>query len=407
MKTMTLGPNPVTAAGVEHRPRILIMSASVMAGHVRAAQAVELAMRQTVPHALVRNLDVLDLTNAAFRRLYARAYLNLVNRAPHVLGYFYDWLDQPTRLNKRSRADRLRLVVERLNLRRFVRFLGSEPWDLIINTHFLPAEIVASLRRTGQLLVPQVTVTTDFETHRLWVNQPCDHYFTATEEGARYLHYLGVPAGDTTATGIPIHPHFSQPKDRAACLRKQGLVGDRPVVLHLTGGMGVGPIEKVFRALLQVEVPLEIVTITGRNVRAIGELEKVPVPPRHRARILGYTTEMEQFMAVADLVVSKPGGLTTSETLASGAAMAVVTPIPGQESRNSDFLLENGAAIKVNQIATLAYKVTALLSEPERLEQLKANARRISQPRAAFAVAERSLEMLHHWKARLRSGATG
>src|SRR5262249_20701077 len=131
MKTMTFGPNPVTPAGVEHRPRILIMSASVMAGHVRAAQAVELAMRQTVPHALVRNLDVLDLTSSAFRRLYARAYLNLVNRAPHVLGYFYDWLDQPTLLNKRSRADRLRLVVERLNLRRFVRFLGSEPWDLV------------------------------------------------------------------------------------------------------------------------------------------------------------------------------------------------------------------------------------------------------------------------------------
>ena len=183
-------------------PRILVLSAAVGAGHLRAAQAVELALREVVPAATVRNLDVLEMTNAAFRRLYGRAYLDLVNKAPHVLGYFYDLLDRPRRAS--SRRDRLRLAVEKLNLRRFIRFLQDEPWDLVINTHFLPAEIIAALRRKGGLDTPQVTVTTDFETHRLWVNQPCEHYFTATQEGALYLHSWGVPAGDTTVTGIPV-----------------------------------------------------------------------------------------------------------------------------------------------------------------------------------------------------------
>jgi processive 1,2-diacylglycerol beta-glucosyltransferase len=375
--------------------RILVLSASVGAGHLRAAQAVELALREVAPEATVRNVDVLELTNAAFRRIYGKAYLDLVNRAPHVLGYFYDLLDQPTRSGRRrGKSDRLRLVVEKLNLRPFIRFLQAEPWDLVINTHFLPAEIIASLRRQERLATPQVTVTTDFETHRLWVNHPCDHYFTATAEGAHYLHSWDVPPGHTTVTGIPIHPVFSRPKGRAACLARHGLAGDRPVVLQLAGGFGVGPIAKIYRALLDVPRPIDLVVITGRNESAREQLEAIPPSPRHRTRIMGFTDQIDELMAVADLVVSKPGGLTTSETLARGAVMVIVNPIPGQESRNSDFLLENGAAIKVNNIATLAYKVGALLEDSARLAQLKANVARVARPRAAFDVARRSLELL-------------
>jgi processive 1,2-diacylglycerol beta-glucosyltransferase len=373
------------------QPRILVLAASVGAGHVRAAQAVELALRQTRPDAVVRNIDVLTLTNAAFRKLYGQAYLDLVNKAPHFLGYFYDLMDQPSTSGK-NRRDRLRLAVEKLNLRKFIDLLKEEPWDLVVNTHFLPAEIIASLRKGDGLDLPQVTVTTDFETHRLWVNQPCDHYFTATEEGALYLQRWGVPKTDTTAVGIPIHPVFAAPKDRAACCAKHGLKGDRPVLLQLAGGFGVGPIEQIYRAILDVEVPLEVVAITGKNASAKEQLESVKAPSRHRTKVMGFTTEIDELMGAADLVLSKPGGLTTSETLARGAAMAVVNPIPGQESRNSDFLLENGAAIKVNNVATLAYKVTALLREPERLARLKENARRLSRPRAAFDVAERALK---------------
>src|SRR5262249_1450325 len=158
-----------------------------------------------------------------------------------------------------------------------------------------------------------------------------------------------------------------------------------------SGGFGVGPIEEIFRGILAIEVPLEIVVVTGRNETAKAQLERIGAPERHRTRILGFTDQIDELMAVADIVVSKPSGLTPSEILARGAAMAVVNPIPGQESRNSDFLLENGAAVKINNLATLAHKLTPLLEDPSRLTRLKDNARRLGKPQAAFNIARRAL----------------
>ncbi|MBN2580073.1 MAG: glycosyltransferase [Pirellulales bacterium] len=369
---------------------ILILSASVGAGHLRAAQAVELALRQLAPDAGVENYDVLDFTNAAFRRFYGRAYLDLVNRAPHVLGYFYDRLDRPP--SPRRKSDRLRMLVEKLNLGKFLRRLREGRWDLIVNTHFLPAEMIALLRRRGEFATPHLTVTTDFETHRLWVNQPCEHYFTATEEGARNLHHWGVPESDTTVTGIPVDPAFSQPKDRQACTTRLGLAGDRPIVLQLAGGFGVGPVERILQGLLAIDQPLEIVVVAGRNEALKEQLQRIESPARHRLHVLGFTTQMDELLAAADVVLSKPGGLTTSETLARGTVMAIVNPIPGQESRNSDFLLENGAAVKINNLSTMTYKLGKLLADPARLTTLKENARRLGRPRAAFDVARAALE---------------
>ena len=372
--------------------RILVLSASVGAGHLRAAEAVELALRQTLPDATVQNIDVLEMTNRLFKRMYGQFYLDLVNKAPHALGYFYDLLDQPRSSNQRT--DKLRLYFEKLNLKAFVTFLHAEPWDLVINTHFLPAEIISSLRRKNEIALPQVTATTDFETHRLWINSPCERYFTATQEGALYLQHWGVQAADTLVTGIPIHPVFSTPKDRNACIAKHGLAVDRPIVLQLSGGFGVGPIGKIFHSLLSVEQPIQLVTITGRNEALKEELSKIAPPARHKVKVMGFTKEIDELMQAADLVVSKPGGLTTSEVLARGAVMVIVNPIPGQESRNSDYLLEAGAAIKANNLSTLGFKVNALLRDPGRLEQLRANVRKIAKPRSAFDVVEMALELL-------------
>jgi processive 1,2-diacylglycerol beta-glucosyltransferase len=369
--------------------RILVLSASVGAGHMRAAQAVELALRELAPDAEVRNLDVLTLTNAAFRKVYGEAYLDLVNKAPHVLGYFYDLMDRPRRAN--SRRDKLRLAVATLNLRKLCDALECGEWDAIVNTHFLPAELIAAMRRKRTIRTPQATVTTDFETHRLWANEPCDLYTTATDEGRLYLGHWGVDGRKVRVTGIPIHPVFAKEKPRAECLKRQGLGGDRPVVLQLSGGFGVGPVEQLFGALLAVEVPLEIVAVAGKNAKVKEKLAKVAVPARHRVHVLGFTDQIDELMAAADLVVSKPGGLTTSETLARGAAMAIVNPIPGQESRNSDFLLENGAAVKINNVATMTHKLTKLLADERELTRLKTNSKRLGKPRAAYDVAELAL----------------
>src|SRR5688572_27882912 len=375
--------------------RILVLSASAGSGHLRAAEAVELALREVARDALVRNVDVLSLTNAAFRRLYGAAYLDLVNKAPHLLGYFYDKLDS----GKSSRTgDRMRYLVQKANLSDFDELVTGERWDAFVSTHFLPAEMLAGHKKKKRIAAPQLLATTDFETHRLWVNEPCEQYFTATDEGAAYLEHWGARAGSVTVTGIPIHPVFREKKSREECLERRGLRGDRPVVLQLAGGFGVGPIEEILRGVLSIERPLEIVVVTGKNPEAKKKLERVSAPARHHLKVLGFTTQIDELMAAADVVVSKPGGLTTSETLARGCAMAIVNPIPGQESRNADFLLEQGAAIKINHAATLPLKLGGLLEDPKRLATMRAKARKLGRPDAAFDVARSALEFARAYR---------
>jgi processive 1,2-diacylglycerol beta-glucosyltransferase len=374
--------------------KILILSASVGGGHLRAAEAMELALRQTAPGAAIRNIDVLTLANKAFRRIYGKGYLDVASRAPHFLGYVYDRLDRPRQKEGEFEPDRLRVALEKLNMQPFLRLLKSERWDMVVNTHFLPAEIIGSLRSSGQISVLQVTVTTDFMTHRLWVQEPCEHYFVATAESAVYLHSWGVHPERISVTGIPIHPVFCRRKGRSECIRSRGLSGDRPIILLLSGGFGVGPIEQIFQAVLTVACPIEVVVVCGRNEELHRKLSLLPAPPRHRVVVFGYTADIDELMAVADVVISKPGGLTSAEVLARGSVLAIVNPIPGQESRNSDYLLENGAAIKIGPVATLPFKVETLLNDPRRLARLKTNARRLGRPRAAFAAAGKVLALV-------------
>ncbi|HZW06798.1 MAG TPA: glycosyltransferase [Phycisphaerales bacterium] len=365
-------------------PRILVLSASVGAGHIRAAQAMELALKQAAPDAHVRNVDVLTLTNALFKRLYGAAYLDLINRAPHVLGAVYDLTDKPQKTRGTRHA--LRSLVQKVNLKKFTDLL-DEQWDVVVNTHFLPADMIATARRRRKLATRQVTVVTDFDAHAFWVNEPCERYYVPAEEAALSLAWWGVDRARITTTGIPVHPVFAQPKTAAGCRAKHRLSEDRPVVLQLAGGFGVGPIESMLRALYAIERPLHAVVVCGKNAELKKKLDAVPVPGHHRATILGFTTEIDELMAAADAVVTKPGGLTTAEVLARGCAMVIMNPVPGQEDRNSDYLLEQGAAVKVNTLSALGWKVSSLLADPARLASLRAAAKSIGRPGAAAAIS--------------------
>ncbi len=373
--------------------RILVLSASVGAGHVRAAEAVALAFRKLCPRCTVEAVDVLGLASKTFRRLYGKGYLDFANRAPHLLGFVYDVLDRPTK-EKQPPGSPLRIALEKLNLKPFLRLLTAQPWDLVINTHFLPSEIIAALRRSGRIGIPQMTVVTDFMVHRLWVQEPCEHYFLATDESAAYAAALGIPATRIAVTGIPIHPVFGQPLSGEEARRELRLSEGRPLVLVLSGGFGVGPIETIVQAVQAVARPLDLAVVCGRNPTLERRLAALPPRAPHRLQILGYTSILDRWLAAADLVISKPGGLTASEILARGAAFAIVNPIPGQESRNADYLLENGAAVKIGPFATLPWKIETLLSDPLRLRRLRRQARRLARPQAAFDIARRALALL-------------
>jgi len=263
---------------------------------------------------------------------------------------------------------------------------GFDP-DAVISTHFLPAQVFAPSRRKGRDAFCFGLVVTDFDVHAYWVQPSVDRLCVATEELKFVLAARGVPAERITVTGIPISGAFSAPHDRTVLRASLGLTEDRPVVLVMGGGHGVGSLEETVRTALSCG-PADVLAIAGRNDELKAALEKLAAPSGTRLHVFGFVTRIAELMAVADVAVTKSGGLTTSECLAMGLPMVVRDPIPGQEERNADFLLEAGAGLKANGAASLEFKLRALLNDRERLSRMSAAARSVGRPHAAAAALE-------------------
>ena len=316
--------------------KVLILSAAVGAGHLRAAEAVEKAFRLENAAAEIKNIDVLNYTNPLFRRLYGKAYLDMVNRMPEVLGWMYDSLDKPWENERR------RLALDRLNTQPLIKFLKNYQPDVAVCTHFLPAEIISWLKAKKKIEFPQAIVVTDFDAHAMWLCHHYEQYFVALEETKIHLEKLGIPAEKLTVSGIPIDPIFAENKDKRAMREKFGLAPDKLTILVSAGGFGVGNVENLLFALAHLNTPAQILAICGRNEELKTKLEKLARAKLNNEKItfvpVGFTKEMDEYMSAADLIVGKPGGLTTSEALAKNLIFVIVNPIPGQEERNSDHL---------------------------------------------------------------------
>ncbi len=371
--------------------KVLLLSASAGAGHVRAAQAIERALIDLDAAEEVSHIDALDYTNKLFRNLYTKAYLDLINTTPDLFGWLYDRLDKPWK------SDRLLLAFDKLNTRPLVRLLREYRPEILICTHFLPSEIISLLKARERLAFRQAIVVTDFDAHAMWLCNHYEHYFVALDETRAYLTTLGIPAEKVSVTGIPIDPVFAQAKDKRAMRDKHELKQDRATILVSAGGLGVGPIDTLISSLLQLQNKAQVIAICGRNQELKGRLDQIAArlaPDNPVAlKVVGYTMEMDELMAASDLVLGKPGGLTTSEALAKGLVFVVVNPIPGQEERNADHLLEAGAAIRCNNLPVLAHKIDLLLDDPARFAAMQANARRLARPRAAYEIVNKLLEL--------------
>lgn len=374
--------------------RVLLLSASAGAGHVRAAQALERAFaeigEETGERREVHHFDILNYTNKVFRHLYSKAYIDLVNKMPEVPGWFYDKLDKPWKNERR------RLALDKLNTRPLVKLLRQHQPDLIVCTHFLPAEIVSWLKAKERLSSRQVIIVTDFDVHAMWLVHHYEHYFVAIEEARVYLEALGIPPEKITVSGIPIDPVFAQVKDKLAMRAKHGLAADRTTILLSAGGFGVGSVDALIAALMPLKHRAQVVAICGRNEELLNRLVRQASRLKEDATVVvkpfGYTNEMDELMTASDIVLGKPGGLTTSEALAKGLVFAIVNPIPGQEERNSDHLLEAGAGIRCNNLPTLAYKVDRLLADPDRFSAMQTCARRMGRPNSAKEIVQQLIE---------------
>jgi processive 1,2-diacylglycerol beta-glucosyltransferase len=375
------------------KPRVLLLSASSGAGHVRAAQALEKAFAARGDCA-VEHIDAIKYVSKLFQRVYDKAYIYMVRRAPELMGVLYERTDQPWQHPRR------RLALDRLNTAPMIRMLKRAQPDLCVATHFLAAEIVAWLIAKRKLRAHNAIVVTDYDVHAMWLCRTVDRYYVAIDEAAEYLARIGVPREKLRVTGIPVDPLFAKPLDRAENRRALGLDPAATVILISAGGYGIGPIEQLVKDLLALQRPLQIVAIAGKAEKVRKRLEEISRDagklPSGALRLcaVGFTTDMDKYMAASDLLVGKAGGLTTSEALARALPMALIEPIPGQEERNADHLLEAGAAIRCNNLPAAAWKIAGLLDDPARLARMRDAARGMSKPGAAAAIAEDALRLV-------------
>lgn len=335
----------------------------------------------------VKTVDVLDHTGKGFRGWYRGGYEVLVRKKPKVWGHLYKSSDRK-RFNYRFQT-----ALDSIFVRKMRDFVTSEKPDWIICTHSLPQPALERWRRRSTFRV--AIVVTDLYPQLMWLRGNPDWFFVPGEWSKEILaKRYPRSVGRTTVTGIPVSSHFATAQSKGEARCEAGLDPATPVVLVTSGGIGGGPIGAVVDSLSETEGRFHAVIVCGRSEQAYARaMERAKVSRnRERFTVLGHVTseKMAELMHAADIIVAKPGGITTFEALAVGLPFVVFDPflIPGQEERNAEFLVETGIGIRVKDASTLGQAVSGLLSDETKLSAMSAQALKHAQPHAAALIVD-------------------
>jgi processive 1,2-diacylglycerol beta-glucosyltransferase len=373
-----------TRVACEDSPRrILIVTASVGAGHNQAARALVETLRRNAPEMRVECRDVLDYVPRRFRLKYAGGYAMTVSRFPRFYGIGYAITDHP-RGPGRTLMERRRLWSEARVLGALGRAVDEFRPDTIVHTHFLaPPYLARRSQRRGEAL-RQFIVTTDVLPHRWWYCEGVQRYFTAHEPGRARLIELGAPEDRIVVSGMPIHPKWTEslPPREEIC-REWSLPADRPIVL-LSGGTDFtcGPIVKIARRLTAGNPSARVVVLGGRNKKLLGKLSRLSETREGRIIPQGFTDRVHELASVAEVMLTKAGGLTTAECLAKRLPMVFLPPVPGQERHNAEFFAQHGAGKIARNVRQVIAKTTELLHSPEQRQAMSRAAGELYSPGA-------------------------
>ncbi len=349
--------------------RVLLLSAPLGSGHLQAAKAIARACKELDPGCTVHVADLRGL----LMRLVAAGYTALLSRAPSAYRGLYN---APVTRHTRALVRTPLLPAVRREV------LRLKP-TAIIATHPFPGLAAAHLRRQGRLDATVAMAVTDFVPHPLWVHPGADRYFTAPGEAPARLAALGVPADCISATGIPVRPEFMEAA-RTGALRS---AGRHRHILVMGGGLGLGPLVEAVRSLAALPHPqLRVTVVCGTNEELRLEMTDL-FGTDHRIRILGHTDGVHRLLAGADLLVTKPGGLSCSEAMACGLPMLLLQPLPGHEEENAAYLTRTGAAQVVDKVWVGRTAARLLLAEPEQLARMREASRLAGRPQAARQIA--------------------
>jgi processive 1,2-diacylglycerol beta-glucosyltransferase len=366
----------------------LVMSASGGAGHTRAGEA----LRNIAPFCSspirVEHYDCLDFTSSFFKKLYSESYLEMVNHAPELWGYFYGKSEA-----KAYRKKKLLEVFDYFNYRQYFKFLQAANADAIICTHFLPfISISNEILRSG-IRTPFFAATTDFDVHQYWVDPIIERYYVFHNESAWQIRAKGADEKRIRVKGIPLMPEFMRRKTAGAIRKELGIDPKDFTILILSGGFGIGPVERIVR---EVTKSLEsfssrrfnLLIVCGKNDKLRGSVEHMPAPINIQRRVFGFVDNVHDLMDASDVLISKAGGLTSAEAMAKGVPLLIVDPIPGQESRNADIIVEAGAGWKALDHHNLRYKLERIITEPTHLTNARKATKALAKPTAALDILE-------------------
>lgn len=371
--------------------RVLFITAPIGSGHIRAAQAISKAVHEQSPQADTFIANIFDFINPAIGGAILKVYLKILEYFPQAYGMAYGWG------NSNKLALLGREYISRYMAGKMRNFIDKYSPSVIVCTHATPAGMVAQLIKEQQLDVPSFAAVTDFTVHRLWIYPELDYYFVANSGMQKVLSGCGVSEKKSQAVGIPVDATFASNQDRSSILRTLNLNKNQKIILIMGGGAGVFPLENIALACDEIDIELQIVVVAGKNTVMYKKLLDLKPKFRHSLTVLGFVDNIHELMTISDVLISKPGGMTSAEALCKGLPMIIYKPIPGQEAANTKYLLEHNAALAVESISQVKAVLTNLLiKSPELLRDLHHNALQIGKPNAADIIARHILDPFTH-----------
>ncbi len=365
---------------MKHR-KILLMYISKVSGHRQATVAVAKSLKKFLPDAEVMSINGFGDNYPLLEHVVNAAYMTVIKHTPKVWDYMYD----NPKVVKRSAN--LRNFLNKSSHKKLEKLFKEFPADTVICSQAFPCSMVADFKTSRGLKFKLIGTLTDYAPHSYWINDGVDHYIVPSEDTRERFIKKGVAPDKIKPFGIPIRYKFAEELDKKVVRAGLGLDPKVPVVLVMGGGQGLGPMKEAVKRLLGLATPLQLIVISGANLKLAKWLAKTA--PRASKKILhyDYANNVDELMEASDLIVTKPGGMTTAECLTKGLPMVIIRPLPGQEERNADFLLEKGVAHRVHEIMDLADAVELLLKSPARLASMAQAARANSKPNAADDIA--------------------
>ena len=347
--------------------RILILSAATGGGHMRAAHALEEAIRRKSPETEVRVVDFLKEISPILDKTICDGYHFLATKTPKVFGKLYQKTNEETPFSQ---------IVPKFNslfCQELVPLMEEFRPDVVVTTHPFATEMISRLKEKGALFAPLICIMTDYGPHKAWFADRVDAYIVSAQDMVEEMVMMGVDRNKIFPFGIPVHGVFFYKEDKNKLQQELGLTPGLPTILIMAGSFGVTNIAKIYRSIAVIDMPFQMIVITGRNQRLYDYFsEIIPESPK-KTKLVFFTNEVEKYMHASDLIITKPGGLTVSEALACNIPLAVFDAIPGQEEDNANFLLQHEMAIRIQKGEDCADSIRALLQDHERLEKMRSS----------------------------------